>query len=323
MYDEPRRRAALKSKDRIESSMRKITRSERPDQKTPPRRSRAPKIIESSETESSSDTEDEEETTTAVSASDTDTAEEQETIEHDHLIPSAPVQKDDDSATENSATETSVENRGIENELVNDLIFMEHNYFLPPNLAPPDADHDYGGSSGVPPSSSSSHKCNNNNNKKRDSIDNKNVLNEILTDNDRNKNIQPKLKRHRKDSIKSELKYKFQMRTKEQERDIIWDIYKDNLDVEDLRYMKEAFESLQQVASKDIALYRWSDLSRIFFDFCCLLVYAVKIFLSSFCPVATGLYWTILLQELLRRTILGELKKHISFFKAIVSGTKF
>ena len=55
------------------------------------------------------------------------------------------------------------------------------------------------------------------------------------------------------------------MRTKEEEENIIWNIYDELLDDEDLGYMKEAFESLHQVANKEVEPYSWTNLSRIFF----------------------------------------------------------
>jgi len=62
---------------------------------------------------------------------------------------------------------------------------------------------------------------------------------------------------------KGELKYKFKMRTKEEEERIIWSVYDDVIDIEDLSCMKEAFESLQQVTSKEIESFNWDDLSCI------------------------------------------------------------
>lgn len=251
MYDEPRRKAAVQSKEKLSAQQPKVRKPR--SQKEPtkkPRRTAAPKIVETeSESEEDSGTE-------SASENEENITHEEETSNNKTVaghIYRKETKETLDTKKENESNESknAVEEQPSEEELLNNLILLEHNYFLP-----------------RAPSPSVDTKKNN---KKEPSPKADKILREILVDNDRN--LQPKLKRHRKDSIKGELKYKFQMRTKEQEKDIIWDIYNGNLDTEDLRYMKEAFESLKQVGSKDIASFTWADLERIFsLQFICMFI---------------------------------------------------
>lgn len=255
MYDEPRRKAAVESKQKLESSLRVKEGKPKNQQKETvknARRPAAPKIRESDDsgTESGSETDSSSETESTL-ADEENTAVNKTVVGHDEAEGESKEEVVEDTKEnlneEVQRLKEEAEKSRREEEFINDPIMLEHNYFsVPPCATSPPED------------------AKNNNNKKEQQQSPKveKILREILIDNDRN--LQPKLKRHRKDLIKGELKYKFQMRTKEQERVIIWDIHKGTLDAEDLRYMKEAFESLKQVGSKDIASFTWADLTRIF-----------------------------------------------------------
>ena len=144
-----------------------------------------------------------------------------------------------------------------EDEILNNLIMYEHNYF-----------------ERLPPISASAHTQNSATWNKSDDSNilkeqNKNNISRTGPDGVALVTSPPPAKRRRESPEKAELKYKFRMRTKAEEEKIIWNIYDNNndLDEEDVRYLKEAFESLQQVASKEVESYAWTDFTRILFNY--------------------------------------------------------
>jgi len=231
MYDEPRRAAVEQAKKKIEKTVLPAPKRERkPKTDKPPPRKRVkkqapPKIIEESSSSSESETES---SSSETELSEAERHEEEET----------PMEVDDEKRVNNRVEENVEEKREIQNtktseeELINNLIMLEHNYFgaPPPTISVVNKTSDKG---------------------KHTKIDKTN--HEIP-------NERKAIKRRLESPEKAELKYKFQMRTKEEENKIIWNIYDESLDDEDLKYMKGAFESLQQVASKEVDSYSWSDL---------------------------------------------------------------
>ena len=233
MYDEPRRAAVEQAKKKIEKTILPAPKKERkPKADKPPPRKRVkkqapPKIIEESS-----------ESETESSSSETELSETEREDEQ------TPMEVEEEKRVNDRVTEIEKleEKREIEDtktseeELINNLIMLEHNYFGAP-----------------PPTISVVNKTNDTGKTKLDRTNNE-IPNERKA-----------IKRRLESPEKAELKYKFQMRTKEEEEKIIWNIYDESLDDEDLGYMKGAFESLQQVASKEVESYSWSDLPCILF----------------------------------------------------------
>lgn len=279
MYDEPRRAAV----EKINKNQKQQLTSTKEQKLPPPPKKRhikkqAPpstKVIEESSSSSSSSSSSESE-----SDIDVDTEEDKKiddiikSVEkktsltpkvHKKLQkpPQQPVQtlheddiivEDTNKDMEEKDNDTEETTSATEDEILNNLIMYEHNYF-----------------ERLPPLDST-----------ESAAWNKSDDNKVLKDKQQNKNniiktgpdgvvlvaSPPPAKRRRESPEKGELKYKFRMRTKAEEERIIWNIYDNNteLDEEDLRYFKEAFESLHQVASKEVESYAWTDLTCILFN---------------------------------------------------------
>lgn len=166
------------------------------------------------------------------SSSETESETEEEILEEEKIVDVPEIVKkrkrkivEEDEVVDSSVNEAV----SAEVDFINNLIMLEHNYFEPLTK-----------------------------DNERDA--DKNLSNKIQ--NRKNDSLNDKtLKRRRDETLeKSELKYKFQMRTKEEEEKIIWSLYDDVIDSEDKEYMKQAYESLQQMSSKEVENYSWVDM---------------------------------------------------------------
>jgi len=251
MYDEPRRAAvtqAMKNlstnKDRPKTkNNRKLKSIDR--QQPPAKRARKPKLIEKISSSSSSSS------STSSSSSENESEREQEDKEagNNRIISKNSQIADIIEDTRKTTVTAKHKRENIEEatststaeDIISNLIMLEHNYFEPfPTAVHAARDvHEH-------------------------SRPLEQTVSQQILDNDKT-NERKAVKRRSTTDLpeKGELKYKFKMRTKEEEERIIWSVYDDVIDIEDLSCMKEAFESLQQVTSKEIESFNWDDLSCI------------------------------------------------------------
>ena len=285
MYDEPRRAVVEKMKNNRKQQSMKEPKPPPPPKKRHVKKQAPPstKIIEESSSSSSSSSSSPSESESDI---DVDTEEDKKiddiikSVEkktshtpkvHKKLQrPSSPVIQiphKDDTIVEDINKDVEMDDKGndteetasaTEDEILNNLIMYEHNYFE--RLPPVDASRIQNNAESAPwikPGIKDQQQQNKNNNNNRTGHDGVALV-----------TSPPPAKRRRESPEKGELKYKFRMRTKAEEERIIWNIYDKNneLDDEDVRYLKEAFESLQQVASKEVESYAWTDLTCILFN---------------------------------------------------------
>lgn len=196
-----------------------------------------------------------------------------------HISNNKHVTLNNDDNSQDEATETTTNESATEDELLNKLIRFEHNYFETQRVPSPTPSTFVSSSQ-----NDKSTQEGDQNILKEQTQQQNNNKNNILNSNNRNDNklrrtdSEPTAEKRRRSESpdKGELKYKFQMRTKEQEERTIWDLYKNDLDEEDVVYLKQAFESLQQVAAKAVELYSWTDLTCIFSTIFLLSMYFVS-----------------------------------------------
>ena len=248
MYDEPRRAAVTQAIKNLNTkkSRSKTNNNKQKSQQPPTKKARkpAPKIIEETSSSSSS---------SSSSESESEREAEDKEAGNDRNINNKIAATTEDMTTTTKGTEENLEEAttaSTTEDIINNLIMLEHNYFepLPTAVHAPRYTDEHNKLLGQSAKTGRNDKIN----------ERKAVKRRSTTDSPE----------------KGELKYKFKMRTKEEEERVIWNVYDDVIDSEDLSYMKEAFESLQQVASKEIESFNWDDLTCIFsFSFILLILF--------------------------------------------------